>query len=123
MRRLLALLLMLVLPLQSVWSATAGVHGHLDAGARGSGVHTHDHDYHDAGHADRNLSATADPDNGAHIDDGHHASHCHHVLSAILIAPGSALALAPSDATVGHPPPRFHSHIPLPLDRPPLTHA
>jgi len=123
MRRLIALLLMLVLPLQSAWSAAAGVHGHLHGDAGASGVHAQDCDYHDVGHADRDLSATADQDNGARNDDGHHGNHCHHVLSAILIGAEPALAPAPSDDAVGHPPPRFHSHIPLPLDRPPPAHA
>ena len=123
MRRLIAILLMLVMPLQSAWSAAAGMHGHLDGGAAASGVHAHDHDYHDAGHADHDLSATADQDNDGHNNDGHHGSHCHHGLSVILMETDLALALAQSDGTVIHPPLRFHSHIPLLLDRPPLAHA
>lgn len=123
MRRLIALILMLVLPLQAAWSVAAGVHGHLDGGAAASGVHAHDHDYHDVGHADHDLSATADQDNGGHNDDGHHGSHCHHVLCVILVETAPALDLPRSDAAVAHLPPAFHSHIPSLLDRPPLAHA
>ena len=91
MRRLIALIIMLIVPLQFAWSAASGLHGHLgeDVAALGMHAHDHDHDYHNAGHDDHDLSMAGDTDSGH--DKEHHSSHCHHVLSFILT--DSSLAL------------------------------
>jgi hypothetical protein len=85
------------------------------------GMHAHDHDYHNAGHDDHDLSMAGDTDNGH--DEGHHSSHCHHVISFIL--PESGLALGPDLSGVSnpHPPDVFFTHTPSLPKRPPLARA
>lgn len=121
MRRFLAILLMLIIPLQLAWSSVAGVHGHLDGEIPVSGFHYHadDHDHHhDDGAADHDSFAG----NGIHSDhddDGYHGGHYHPVFSLLLIKPDLMLGAAlpdgpPVRATIG-----FTSHIPPLFDRPP----
>lgn len=121
MRRLIALILMFIVPLQYAWSATVAMHGHPAGDAVVVGAHAHDHDFHDAGHADHDLSVAADQD--SHNDDSHHGSHCHHVLSLALLNVGPVLGHAEPGSEIGEPILAFHSRIPPLLDRPPLARA
>jgi hypothetical protein len=121
MRRFIALIIMLIVPLQLAWSAAAGLHGHMGQNGGALGMHAHDHDHHDAGHADH-ATLNGGEDNG-HNDDGHHGSHCHHVFSFILHQPGPVHGLELSGGPVQHAPAAFFTRIPPLLDRPPLAHA
>jgi hypothetical protein len=120
MRRLIALILLLIVPLQFSWSAAMGVHGH--SGGDVVGAHIHDHDYHDGGHSDHDLALAGDTDAG-HNNDGHHVSHCHHVFSVIFMASLPTHGQHVSGAAPAHPAARFTSHTPILQDPPPPARA
>lgn len=119
MRRFIALILMLIVPLQFAWSVAAGLPGHVGKDVAALGLHAHDHDYHDAGH---DAYLAGDTNNG-HNDDGHHGGHCHHVLSIILPGSGLMPGMAQADGPIPRPPASFFSRTPALLDRPPLAFA
>ncbi|MBI4755697.1 MAG: hypothetical protein HY778_09845 [Betaproteobacteria bacterium] len=118
MRRFIALILMLIIPLQFAWSAAAGVHGHLGDNVSALGFHAHDN--HDGEHPDHD--ATGDMDKG-HNEDGHHGSHYHPVFSSMLMESGLGLNLPLPDGPPPHQLVVFFSRTPPPLDRPPLALA
>lgn len=123
MRRFIALIIMLVIPLQSAWSAASGLDGHLGDDVAVAGFHTHDHDHHDSGHSDHNVFvAIGDMDN-SHNEDGHHDGHCHHTFSPMLMESCLNLVVASSGGPVPNPHAAFFSHTPPLLDRPPLARA
>lgn len=125
MRRLVALILLLIVPLQFAWSAVAGVHGHMGADIAAMGVHSHvhDHDEHqDSKHPDHDVSLTDNLDQG-HGEDGHHASHYHPVFSSILMEHSLALSPGLASGPILFDPTVFLSRVPPPLDRPPLAFA
>ncbi|MDP1923649.1 MAG: hypothetical protein Q8K57_02570 [Thiobacillus sp.] len=122
MRRIIALIIMLIVPLQFAWSAAAGLHGHMGMDAAGAQVHDHDH-HHEAGHASHELAALGSADGEQHNEDGHHGSHCHHVFSFIFHQPGSLPGLELSGGPVQHAHAAFLTRIPPLLDRPPLARA
>ena len=122
MRRLIALIIMLVVPLQFAWATTAGLYGHLDKAA--AVTHVHEHDYHQgASHASHNLAQFGNTGDAEHNTDGHHGSHCHHVFSFILPLGDSLPSPQLSSGPIQHAPAAFFSRIPPPLDRPPLASA
>ncbi len=120
MRRLIALILLLIVPLQFSWSAALGVHGHSSGDV--VGAHAHDHDYHDGDHSDHDIAQTGDTDAG-HNNDGHHVSHCHHVFSVVFVASGLMPDQSQPDVAPAHPAARFISHIPLLQNPPPRARA
>ena len=125
MRRLVALILMLILPFQFAWSAVLSLHGHAGDNAAALGVHVHSHGDHDAGHAghaDHDASLAADGETG-HNEDGHHCSHYHPVFSFIIMENGLNLGVASPDGPPPHPLAAFLSHTPPLFDRPPLARA
>ncbi len=119
MRRFIALIIVLIIPLQSAWATALGFHGHV--GAEAVGMHEHDH--HHAGHDGHEPAMTAGADNDQHNADGHHGSHCHHVLSFIPHQPGLVIGLEQSGGPIHHPPAAFLSRIPPLFDRPPQVRA
>jgi len=121
MRRFIALIIMIIVPLQFAWSAAAGLHGHMGKNVAALGIHAYDHDYHDAGHA--NHDATNGSTDNDHNNDEHHGGHCHHVLSLFLPEPGLTPGMMPSGGRILHPPAVFFTRTPLLLDRPPLARA
>lgn len=122
MRRFIALIIMLVVPLQFAWATTTGLYGHLDKEAVVTHVHGHEH-HRGASHASHDLAQPGNAGDPEHNSDGHHGSHCHHVLSFIL-SPGDALScLQLSSGPIQHAPAAFFSRIPPLLDRPPLASA
>lgn len=122
MRRLIALIIMFVVPFRFAWAAAAGLHGYLAMDTGGTHV-VHDHDHHDANHAGHGLAAFGSTDGEQPSDDGHHDSHCHHVSSFILHQPGPLPRLELTSGPLRHAPDTFLSRIPPLLDRPPLTRA
>lgn len=122
MRRFIALIIMLIIPLQSAWSATAGLNGHVGNDAAVVGMQAHSYDYHHAGQADHDLTVAGSVDSD-HNEDGHHGSHCHHVLSFLFHHPSLIPGLALSAGPILQPHTSFFSHTPPLLDRPPLAHA
>ncbi len=121
MRRLIALIIMLIVPLQFAWSAAAGLHGHTVEDMATSGFHTHDHDHHESGHPGHDDAG--DTNNKDHNEDEHHG-HCHPVFSSIpLMVSGLTLDISLRDGPILHPPAAFLTHVPPLLDRPPLAHA
>jgi len=120
MRRLIALIIMLIVPLQFAWAAAAGLHGHVGKDMASAGFHTHDHDHHESAHPDHD--AAGDTNNQDHNEDGHHG-HSHPVFSSILVESGLTLDIALSGGPLLHPPAAFFSRTPPLLDRPPLARA
>lgn len=119
MRRLIALVIMLVVPLQFAWAAAAGVHGHLGENLTALGMHSHSHDDH--GHAHDHAASS---DAGAqHGEDGHHGQHYHPVFSSLIREPGLTLGPCLAGGPCPHPPTVFFSRTPPLLDRPPLARA
>lgn len=121
MRRLIALILMLIVPLQYAWSAVVELHGHPVSAPVSMSTHAHDHDFHGSGHTDHDLSVSGDQD-GYNTDD-HHGSHCHHVLSLALLGDVPLLAHDVSGGRLISLSRAFHSRTPPPLDRPPSARA
>jgi len=121
MRRFIALIIMLIVPLQFAWAAAAGLYGYV--GEDAVGAHVQDHDHHDGGHASHDLAALGNTDGEQHNEDGHHGNHCHHVFSFIFYQPGPVLGLELSGGPVQHAPAAFLSRTPPLLDRPPLASA
>lgn len=116
MRRLLAVFLLLIVPLQFAWSAVQGVHGHLGGDVPAVGFHAHD----DGDHVHPGTSpAAADGEHGHHNADDHHDGHCHLAFSLILGGSAPALAATPRGGAPAAPPLAFTSHIPPLFDWPP----
>jgi hypothetical protein len=121
MRRFVALILMLVIPLQFAWAAALGVHGHAKQEVAAAGHHTHEHHHGDHGSTHHDHHSTCDAGNPDH-EDGPHC-HSHPVFSSLIAEPSLALAEAAPDDPVLSPPSGFLSRVPPLLDRPPLAHA
>lgn len=124
MRRLIAVLLMIVLPLQVAWSAAHAVAAHAPGAALAGGVHFHDdhddHDHRPAVPAAIDAGAAADADAP---DDDRHGGHSHPVQSPLAAAPLTMPRLPAPDIPPAWLPARFTSHIPVLFDRPPLARA
>ncbi|MBI4985261.1 MAG: hypothetical protein HZC24_07945 [Rhodocyclales bacterium] len=122
MRRFLAIVLMLLVPLQSAWSAAESIHGHAADAAAALGFHSHHgaHDHHDDGVDGHNGCAAADHD-GGYDDDGHYGGHYHPVFSVLVIEPDLEFGAAVPAAPPLRPPVSFTSHIPLLFDWPPAV--
>ena len=121
MRRLLAILLLLLVPLQIVWSATESLHGHLGNEGSVSGLHFHDDDHghdHDADLGDHDDSDIGVLQQG-HNDDGHHDGHYHPAFSMLVFEPQLNLGAALPHGPPTRPPSSFTSHIPPLFDWPP----
>lgn len=122
MHRLVALIIMLVVPLQFAWAAAVSVHGHVGHDVPLAGHHTHDHGH--PGDADHDHDAPADSANHDQEqgDEGHHG-HVHPVFSSLLAHGGLPWAEAAPEAPIRQPSTRFFSRTPPLLDRPPLASA
>ena len=121
MRRLLAILLLLLVPLQIAWSATESLHGHLGNEGSASEFHFHDDDHghdHDADPGDRDDFDTGVLQQG-HNDDGHHDGHYHPVFSMLVFESQLNLGEALPHGPPTRPPSSFTSHIPPLFDWPP----
>lgn len=126
MRRILAILLMLLVPLQFAWAAAESVDGHWGEDAAALGFHVHDTDHHHQHESD------SDPDPGIdhdglfglkpvqdHDDDGQHDGHYHPLFSTLIINPDLDLGDPPPGVRPVRGPAAFTSHIPLLFDWPP----
>ncbi|MGF1644843.1 MAG: hypothetical protein ACFCUJ_14495 [Thiotrichales bacterium] len=128
MYRVIAIVLMLVLPLQFAWSAMAGVHGHLGSSERLMGIHTHvyahghDHDASHGHHHEHQLSFS-DTDPPEHGDDGHRVCHYHPVFTSILVAARLPISVVVPAEPILHRIAAYISRTSPPLDRPPLAFA
>lgn len=122
MRRLVALIIMFVVPLQFAWAAAVGVYGHAGQDRSPAGFHTHDvgHDHHGDAHHDHKVPDDTQPQE--HGEDGHHG-HVHPVFSSLLAHFGLTLVEAVPDGPIMQPPSGFPSRTPPLLDRPPLSRA
>lgn len=118
MRRLVALLVMLIVPFQSAWSVTSSLHGPLDKAVVAGVMHAHDHVHPAQGGHDISLAGAID---GGHDEDGYHDSHCHPVFNSVLTESSLTLGAALSNGPILQPTTRFFSHTPPLFDRPPLA--
>ena len=123
MRRFIAILLMLLVPIQFAWSAVESVHGHLGHEDLASGFHYHDdnHEHHHDADGDDHDDSDVGVPLLVHNDDGHHDGHFHHVFSMLVFEPQQALTEALPHASPKRPPSSFTSHIPTLFDWPPLA--
>jgi hypothetical protein len=121
MRRLIAILLMLIVPLQFAWSAAESLHGHLDNDASLIGFHFHDddHDHHHDGDLANHDVFAANGLHDGHADDGHHDGHYHPVFSMLVFESALRLGDALPDGPSARLSVSFTSHIPLLFDWPP----
>jgi len=117
MRRLVALIIMLLVPLQSAWSVTSSLHGPLDKAVAAGVMHAHDHVHPADDGRDISLAGTM---NG-HDEDGYHDSHCHPVFNLVLAESCLTLGAALSNGPILQSATSFFSHTPPLLDRPPLA--
>lgn len=124
MNRFFAILLLVVVPTQYVWSMAQSVHGHLDGDASMMVLHTHGDDHQSVDHHDGD--GLADSQSGAVLDagdsttgQGDHESHYHPIFSTLVFE----LVLEPTQVAPAGPPSwwseAFKSHIPSQFDRPP----
>ena len=61
MRRLLLIFLMLLVPIQTTWSANHALYGHMEGKVAAGGLHMHAHDHDHANMAHHDASS---PDSG-----------------------------------------------------------
>ena len=131
MRRLFAILLMLIVPLQFGWSAAMNIHGHSH-GDIVLGFHEHDHHGSHGDHQhthpgeapsselDSGIDRPVQSSDGADKGDGDHANGHHHPMLASLVAHiALPLDLAPTTDAPSRPPDTFSSRIPPLFDWPP----
>jgi hypothetical protein len=132
MRRILAFVLMLLVPLQLAWSAVEAIPGHVDQDVSASGYHVHQH--HDRGMqaspapGDPGAIALGAPggnhhDGVSHGDEGTQAGHFHPVLCFIAFEPVVNVGSAPPGEAPSRPADSFISHIPPLFDWPPAARA
>ncbi|MDD2669120.1 hypothetical protein [Zoogloea sp.] len=126
MHRILAILLMLLVPLQFAWAAAESVDGHWgeDVVALGFHVHDTDHDHQHESDPDSDhdglFGLNQIPDHGDHGEDGHHdGGHYHPLFSTLIINPDLNLGDPPPGVRPVWPPAAFTSHIPPLFDWPP----
>lgn len=111
LRRLFALVLMVLVPAQMSGAAAQALHGHFDGETPAV--------YH---HHDASSAAAPDLDQEHHHDaDGHHDGHCHPVFSVLMTAPGAPGLPPPHPPRLAARPAAYTSHIPPPDIRPPLA--
>lgn len=125
MRRLLAILLMLIVPLHFAWAAMESMHGHLGNDRSAAGFHVHYDDHHHDADLDDHTDGT-DGDGvsqQSHNDDGHHDGHYHPVFSMLLFESPLNLGEKLPHGPPLRPPSSFTSHIPLLFDWPPAALA
>lgn len=124
MRRLLAFILILMLPLQSVWSL-AQAYWHLDDPSVTIGFHEHhehghgEHDAHDQGGDLPGSGAAVVDAQQAHNGEGHHEGHSHTVFNMLVTETSVPPAAAMRHVAPSRPPSSFTSHIPPLFDWPP----
>jgi hypothetical protein len=121
MRRFFALLLLLIVPLQLAWSATAGVYA-VSAGmaAHDAVAVAHTHDAHHCAASVEAIEVVTPHD----ADHDHPVGHCCHHLSSMAIFPaGWQLGQPQSEPALPHTATRFSSFLSAPLDPPPLARA
>jgi hypothetical protein len=134
MHRVLAILLLLVVPVQFGWSAALNIHGHAH-GDTVLGFHTHDHGAHDR-HGDPHDSPAASDgalEHAAHsltgsgdtekTDDDCMDGHYHPILASLVMRIDLSLDGARADGAPSHPPDTFSSRIPPLFDWPPSPRA
>jgi hypothetical protein len=122
MRRFIALLIMLIVPLQFAWASAVGVYGHAGQDIAATGFHTHGHDHGHHGDVHHDHDAPVDSKNQEHDDEEHH-DHTHPVFSSLLATPGLPLTEPIPGGPILQPPTGFLSRTPPLLDRPPLARA
>lgn len=125
-RRVIALLIMLLMPLQFAWSASHYISGHVNNETAAAGSHNHDahhvdgDQHHEAGFVLEDRS----PDRGhasGHGEDGDSGSHFHPVFTLLVIEPDLRLEASSSAGPPIHPPASFTPHIPPLFDWPPAA--
>jgi len=121
MRRILAILLICLLPLQLSLATAASLHGHLDDFEVAVGFHAHDDEWH---HEFAEVPGDVVVHGDMHAerdDDGHHDGHFHHVYSMLVFEVPQSIASPEFRSELPGPSAAFTSHIPRVTDRPPLA--
>jgi len=125
MRRLLAILLMLVVPLQFAWSAAQSLHHHLGSDVASLGLHTHDDepDHPDGGTQATQGELSAAGGASSDSNHGHSGGHYHPIFVSLV----SDTELILHEALSGEAPFRalaiFISRTPPLFDWPPAARS
>lgn len=123
MRRFLAIIIMFLVPLQSAWSVTLSLHGHLSGDDLNGAMHVHEHTHEDATHPHHDISAAACEDSHCSHDDGHHDPHCHPVFNSVLAESCLTVGMVLTNSPILQADTSFYSHTPPLFDRPPLARS
>ncbi len=142
MRRLLAILLMLVVPAQFTWTAVASIDGHVHGDVAVLSFHTHDgeHGHHHGAHDHPHDSPAAndEPDGGFEhaaeyrsiesssqdkSEPDQSGGHYHPILASLVMNAMSALGASPSGGPPDRPPATLTSRIPPLFDWPPSARS
>ena len=117
MKRFLITLLLLVLPLQSVWATAAAYCEHA------SGAHQPHFGHHNGHHHDASVDSTLTGDNaGSGLDSD--ATHCHGAVSAVLMSPLAWPVLASAEPPAPHAEVKRQAPALSPPERPQwISHA
>lgn len=121
MHRLIVLIVMFVVPLQSAWSMAMTLHVQL-AGAP-SAMTAHEHDSHAHHNAHSHVFALTDASDPAPGEDAHHDHHSHPVFNPVLLGHIQPPVAPHSNEPILQAPVSFFSHTPPLFDRPPLARA
>jgi len=107
MRRWLAVLMMVLLPLQFSWAAVANYCGH-ETGASAEHVGHHDHASHAHGGKVADMGKSAETDGSSTPASGIDCGHCHGYCVGMLDLPSSLqpLPLGAAPLTLATPPPQ-----------------
>jgi hypothetical protein len=117
MRRWLAILLLVLLPLQSTWAAVGSHCTHAAAEAVDHGGH---HGHADASHADQGVAPEqpAPPDGASCLLPGMDCGHCHGHCAGMLLAASSVIGPAHGNAPAAALTAPGAEHLPAQPERP-----
>lgn len=121
MQRFIAIIIMLMVPLQTAWSAAMSLHGHMSGSELAGIMHVHEHTHQDDAHSHDDVAASADKESSH--EDGHHDPHCHPVFNSVLAESRLTVGVDLTNTAIPQAPVSFYSHTPPLFDRPPLARA
>lgn len=116
-------IIMLMVPLQTAWSAAMSLHGHMSGSELAGIMHVHEHVHQDDAHSHDDISAAAGAEDKSSHADGHHDPHCHPVFNSVLAESCLTVGVDLTNTAIPQAPVRFYSHTPPLFDHPPLARA
>lgn len=123
MQRIIAIIIMFMVPLQTAWSAAVSLHGHMSGEGLARIMHVHEHAHQNEAHTHDDISASASADDKSSHEDEHHDPHCHPVFNSVLAESCLTVGVDLTNTAILQAPVSFYSHTPPLFDRPPLARA